>query len=404
MRKSLQIVLLLLVIAGVNHADLAGGRAGEQDVQNRAPVTIGVPVPLSGDLQAFGVMMKNSFELAKETINKKGGINGRRPLKVIYGDDKGEAAEGVRVVTRLVKESKAVMLVGGYSSSTTYYMAREADRLGVPFLICTASADKITQQGWKNVYRLNPPISEYTKGLQDFWIKNARPASMAIVYEESMFGTYGMRRMMEFCDKNAIEIRQLISYDKARAAPGYFRPLVALLTEDPPDVIYMVSYLNDAVELVKTIRELGIKSMLCGGAGGFTHQQFIKQAGKDANHVFTATLWFHNVPYPGAKEYFKRYVDRYSADPDYHGAEAYSALLVAADTLERAPFISPATIRAALNKTYMTTPFGPVKFYSYYDFERQNSVRTQVLQVIDGKFQCVWPPDLATAKFILPPK
>jgi len=64
------------------------------------------------------------------------------------------------------------MLVGGYASDPTYRMARLVQAKDVPFLICTASADKITRRDWENIYRLNPPISEYTQGLEDFWIKN----------------------------------------------------------------------------------------------------------------------------------------------------------------------------------------------------------------------------------------
>jgi branched-chain amino acid transport system substrate-binding protein len=51
----------------------------------------------------------------------------------------------------------------------------------------------------------------------------------------------------------------------------------------------------------------------------------------------------------------------------------------------------------------MKTPFGPVKFTSYENFERQNSLPTQVLQIINGKFECVWPRELATADFVVLP-
>jgi branched-chain amino acid transport system substrate-binding protein len=51
----------------------------------------------------------------------------------------------------------------------------------------------------------------------------------------------------------------------------------------------------------------------------------------------------------------------------------------------------------------MVTPFGPVKFKSYGKYERQNSLPTQVLQIIDGKFECVWPEALVTETFIPPP-
>jgi branched-chain amino acid transport system substrate-binding protein len=77
--------------------------------------------------------------------------------------------------------------------------------------------------------------------------------------------------------------------------------------------------------------------------------------------------------------------------------------LVAADALRRAESFRPESIRATLDSTDLMTPFGPVKFSSYGKFERQNSLPTQVLQIINGKFECVWPEELATAKFIPSP-
>jgi len=376
-------------------------RAAQAKAKDTSPVIVGIPLPLSGNLKEFGTIMRNSFEMARDSINKLGGINGR-PLKLVYVDTQGKEAIGEDVVKKLVIDYKAIMLVGGYSSSPTYVMAKTAQKLDVPFLISTASADKITQKGWENIFRLNPPISEYTKGLEDFWIKNFKPKSMAIIYENSMFGTNGAMQMMSFCEDNAIEVSALIGYDREMASQTFFRPLLAPLTEEIPDVIYMISYLEDAVALVKTVRELKLTSLLCGGAGGFTLEEFVKRAGDAANYLLTATLWSEHLLFPGAKEYHERYVKMYGVEPDYHGAEAYSALLVAADGLKRAESLRPQDIRSALNSTFMITPFGPVKFYSYEDFERQNSVRTLVTQIINGRFKIIWPPDLANSQFVQP--
>jgi branched-chain amino acid transport system substrate-binding protein len=218
-----------------------------------------------------------------------------------------------------------------------------------------------------------------------------------------MFGTSGAIRMIEFCQEKAIEIRAHIDYDQQMAAvPGYFRSLLAPLTEEPPDVIYMIAYLTDAVALVKQLRELNIDSLLCGGAGGFTLPEFIIRAGGAADYLLTASLWSVHVRYPGAGEYYAQYTERYYRSPDYHGAEAYSAMLVAVEALRRSKSFSPRDIREALSQIYVMTPFGPVKFYSYDDFERQNSINTLVLQVINGKFETVWPLDAASARFVLP--
>ena len=367
------------------------------------PIVIGVPLPLSGKQMEDGRMMKDSFEMAMKNINQQGGINGR-PLRLVYADDQGKESIGEKIIKDLVNNAKAVMLVGGHTSAPTYAMAKVSNTLDVPFLICTASADRITQKRWKNIYRLNPPVSEYTKGLEDFWMKDFKPKSMSIIYENSMFGINGATHMMGFCLENGIAIRSTVGYDRVKTDPAYFRSILALQVEDPPDVIYMVSRLDDGAALVKAIREVKVETLLCGGAGGFTSQEFIKRAGKAANQLLTATLWSHQLPYPGAKEYYDRFLQVYSYIPDYHGAEAYSALLVTADALKRAESFSSKSIREALNKTFMMTPFGPVKFYAYEDFERQNTVRTLVLQIINDKFEVIWPLDVATAGFVSPDK
>ncbi len=390
--KFKQVIFYLLAMVAA--ASLSVGEASQE------PVIIGVPLPLTGVLKEFGIMMKNSFDMAQASVNEAGGINGR-PVEIVFADDEGKIESAKPAFDKLIA-AKPVMLVGGYASDPTYQMAKLAEKKDLPFLICTASADEITQKGWKNIYRLNPPISEYTKGLEDFLIYNYQPASMAIIYENSMFGTNGAMRMTEFCHDQAIEIRAQIDYDKTRISPAYFRSLLAPLMEEPPDVIYMISYLEDAVMLVKQIRELKLKSLLCGGAGGFTLEEFVQRAGKSANHLLTVSLWSEHVQYTGARAYYTQYVKRYGKSPDYHGAEAYSALLVASDALKRTMSFSPQNIRKALNQTYLITPFAPVKFYSYDDFQRQNSINTLVIQIIKGKFETVWPPELASARFILP--
>jgi branched-chain amino acid transport system substrate-binding protein len=211
-----------------------------------------------------------------------------------------------------------------------------------------------------------------------------------------MFGTDAAANMMSFLQDNGIEISGLMGYSAERAGPTYFRSLLAPLTGEPPDVIHMISYLTDGIALVKAIRELRIPSQLTGAAAGFTHPKFLNQTGEAANDLLVASLWSAELPYPGAKAYYDNYVADYGTAPDYHGAEAYSALLVAADALKRATSLESGAIRKALNQTFMMTPFGPVKFYSYENFERQNSIRTQVLRVREGQFQVVWPADLAT--------
>jgi branched-chain amino acid transport system substrate-binding protein len=362
------------------------------------PVVVGI---LHREDFAYAEMMKNAFEMALAEINDAGGIKGQ-PLQLTFSDDQGDPKAGEQAVKTLLQEKKAVMIVGGYSSSNTLQMAYTANRLDKPFLVATAADDRITQHNLENIYRLNPPASEYTKGLEEFLLDRVKPKSMSIVYENSPYGTGGARRMMGFCRANGIEIKGIHPYFKKGATPEYLQKILSPIQQDQPDALFMASYFKDATMLVTKAKEMKIRSLLCGGAGGFTHADFCQKTGNASEKMLTATLWSPAAKFPLAQAFNEKYVKRYSIQPDYHAAEAYSSLLVCADALKRSPSFKSDDIRAALDDTMIETPFGSVEFKNYGPFERQNASATQVFQIKNGKFETIWPPVLATSTYTAP--
>ncbi len=375
------------------------------------PIKIGVLLPLTGHQANFGTMEKNSYELAKAKINNAGGIAGRK-LEFVYEDDTGKPDVGRAGAEKLINVNKVPLISGGYSSSVTFAAAAVAQQYKTPFLVNTGSVDKITQPEAFNlttndgdkfyIYRMNPPVSEYASGLESLLSEVVKPKSVYIIHESSAFGTKGAKSFAKTATKLGIKVLGTQSYSSGTVD---FKPLLLNVKKAKPEMVYMISYVMDASLLMKQSRELNFTTprLFVGAGAGFTLEAFNENAVRAAQYVISATLWHQSLPIKGAKEYYKEYVKKFMTEPDYHGAEAYSAAMVDIDVLKRCKGdYSKENIKKALDNTDMMTVFGPVKFTSYGKKIHQNKMKTYVVQWIDGNLKLIWPKNLANADFVFP--
>ncbi len=388
--KKLPVILLSifcivgLMISGVSAADT---------------VKVGIVLPLTGPQAKFGEIEKKSFDLALEEINAAGGINGKK-LELVMEDDTGRPEVGRSVVEKLITKDKVVMIGGGYSSSVTFAVAGVCQQNKMPFLVNTGAADKITTSGWDYIFRLNPPVSHYADAITTLLTEKVKPKTVAILHENSLFGTKGAQSFEKTCEKAGYKVLLKEGYEHGGID---FKPVLIQIKQLNPDIVYMVSYIMDASLLMKQAKELKLTpKMFIGGAAGFTLPEFAKNSGVASENVISATLWHEVLPFPGAMDYYNKFVAKFNKPTEYHGAEAYAACYVIADVLKRAKSFEAADIKQALSETDMMTVFGPVKFTNWGEMKNQNIAATYVVQWIDGKLELIWPTEHATKAFIYP--
>ena len=358
-----------------------------------------IPLPLTGSNAAFGEIEKNAYLIAMEEINAKGGIKGKKVV-LEFEDSQGKPDVSRSIAEKLIDVKKQPVVFGEYSSACSKAMAALAEERKTPYLVVTGATDDITQQKYKYVFRMNPTNAYYASGMMSFLKEVVKPASMAILYESSDFGTSGADAMVKECDGLGIKVLIKEKYEKGAVD---FKPILSKVKSARPDAIYMVSYVMDASLLMKQIKELRIDAKIfAGGAAGFAIPEFIQNAKDAAEYAITATLWSTQVAYPGAREFAEKYKTMFKNYPSYHGAEAYSALYVIKDVLERAKAWTPDEIRVALKATNMMTAFGPVKFDDKEGYTNQNFMDTLVMQVINGQHETIWPQSYASKKYSYP--
>ncbi len=360
---------------------------------------IGVLIPLSGKLAGFGEVSQKSFLMALEKINGSGGIGGR-PLDLIIEDSASQASVGRKAMEKLITRDKVVAVAGGFSSSVTFEAASLAQQHRVPFLVTTASADKITEMGREYIFRLTTPVSEYERPLISFLERVAKPENVGVIYERGPFGAFGLKRLYKVRKKTGI---RLVRKDAFEPGTLDFRPLLEDVKARNPELIYIISRMEEGALLLTQAAELGLKPKLfLGGTAAFTRIEMLDRAQLALEHVFCLSLWLPSAPYPGARHYAVKYAARYDTYPDYHGAQAYAAMEVLADALKRAAIPSPQGVRETLAQTDMDTVFGPVRFSAYEDKTRQNPHPALLGQWIEGDLETVWPRALASCPFVFP--
>ncbi|HID52881.1 MAG TPA: hypothetical protein EYP41_12715, partial [Anaerolineae bacterium] len=379
----------------------------EEPAEDMVPIAIGGIHPLTGGLAADGIQMDNAIQMAIAEINAAGGVLGGQEFIYLSGDSTGAPDVGQTEAERLVGEGAAAM-IGSFQSSVTSNVAAIAEREGVPLVIDVAVSDAILDQGYKNVFRLQPNATamgvdgaNYQKQIAD--AAGEEINSVVYLYEGTTgFGDSVRAAFVEEAEALGIEVLDEISYE-----PFAVTDLTTEMTRinaAAPDVLVVTGYYNDGLLAARNAEEVGldVKAVFGVAQGTYDQAQFVADAGELAECFYDSN--FHwDAANPKAEEVRQRFEAEYGEPMRTSAVLAYQAMYIIADAVERAGSDDPAAIRDALAETnyadHILPYAGPIQF----DETGENIVASPVvMQVQDGAVLQVWPPELAETGPILP--
>lgn len=363
-------------------------------------IRVGVLLPLTGRLSELGgETAYRAFQMAAEDINAAGGIHGEK-IEILFEDTIGDRQIGLSAVEKLITQDNVVLLTGGFSSTVTWATSAFAQKREIPFLVSTASADRITEADREYVFRLNTPVSEQPNALASFLKRVTSVKTVAILHEQTILGESYSRKFRQICETWGLSVVMKEDYD---VGAYDFRALLTEVKAKYPDLVYMISQTQDGALIMQQAREVDLNPKLfVGDPSGFGLHEFREQALETSTYVYAPVIWAPSLPYPDAKEFHNRFIIKYENPPDYHGAQAYAAMQIIARVLREAKSFTPEDIRDALAEIDMMTLLGPVKFVSYDRKTQQNRLPTYLVQWLDGGLRTVWPKQVATESYVYP--
>jgi branched-chain amino acid transport system substrate-binding protein len=124
-------------------------------------LTIGVSVPLSGDLKAYGIQISNGARAAVDEHNRY-----VAPLERVFAvrtfDDQDALAIGMTNVQIAAADSTIVAMIGNLTADVTVGSLPQYANASMPLVVPASTANAITAKDFRNVYRL--PTKDTTEG------------------------------------------------------------------------------------------------------------------------------------------------------------------------------------------------------------------------------------------------
>jgi ABC-type branched-subunit amino acid transport system substrate-binding protein len=199
-----------LLAAGAVSMSLAACRASRPILhppeRGGAPVTIGVALPLSGRLKAFGEGGRDAARLAAGELQRKADHR----IRVAVRDTKGDAAGAEKAVEELVLEEGAIAIVGPLFRAEAGAAAEKAQDLGVP-LIALTSDREVTGAG-AYVFHAGLSPEDEMDALVAYVMDELHLTSFAVLHPRIEYGERMLQLFRERVEERGGTLQAIESY------------------------------------------------------------------------------------------------------------------------------------------------------------------------------------------------
>jgi branched-chain amino acid transport system substrate-binding protein len=313
------------------------------------PFKVGVVVPLSGANAEFGNNIRNGMQLAADHLNVAGGIKalGGAQVELVFADVPTPNAAGT-ATQRLISQQSVSALVGSFVSSITLSVSEVSERAGIP-LVTHSFADQITGRGYKYIFQVTPKASTFGKLQFDDALALAKEAGeavtkVAILYEDTAYGTAQAGGLRDAAKAAGVDVVVDQGYPLGITDVS---PLINKVRLSGAQIVFPVSYFNDALTIIRAMRQQKLDLPVVGGAAGYIIPAFKAGLGEFAEGVFSiAPANYDSNPALSAE-----YKTRYGAFMPHEAIDYGGALEVIAAAAETAKSRDPEKIRDALTTT-----------------------------------------------------
>jgi branched-chain amino acid transport system substrate-binding protein len=339
-------------------------------------IKIGVYLPMTGQVASYGEMEWAGIQIATamepEVLGKK--------VVLVLEDTKSDKIEAANAVTLLVEKEKVAAIIGEAISGNTMAGNPISEAAKIPSVSPTAT-NPLVNQGKRFAFRacfIDPFQGEVAAR---FARSNLKANTAAVIIDNGQdycvgLGNYFTKEFEKLGGK-------IVSKTFIQTGDQDFSAQLSAIQSSKPDIIYAPNYYAEDALMAKQARDLGINLPILTGDGAQA-DPLITIGGKAVEDMyFTGHFHKEAASTDRAKDYIKRYEDKYKKEADAFGALGADAYFLLLDAMKRAGSTDGLKIRDALASTKDFPGVSGVITMG----EDGNPIKSMVInKVKDGKF------------------
>jgi branched-chain amino acid transport system substrate-binding protein len=398
---------LLSLVAGLLFSALALAQSG--------PIKIGMSMPQTGSLGAGGQAALLAIRMWVEDVNAKGGLLGRKVELIAY-DDQTNPALTPAIYTKLLDVDKVDLLIAPYGTVPTAPIMPLVKQRGLLLMgnFSFQANHTVKHDMWFN----NAPWNDASSWSDGFFEigKKQGAKSVAFLAADNEFAQNLANGARELAKKAGLQTVYNQNYPPATTD---FSSLIRGVRAAKPDMVFVMSYPNDSVAIVRAVNEIGVGDSVKLFGGGMVGLQFtpiMTNLGSSLNGIVNYNSYVPGIKYPGIEEFLKRYaIKAAEAKVDPLGFYLPPFNYAIGQMLEQAigatKSLDHKKLAEYLRKNEMKTMVGPIKYGPDGEWASPRVVQAQFRGVADknmdqfreiGKQVVLYPDAYKTGDVVVP--
>ena len=330
---------------------------GQAQAEADGPVTIAAPWPWESRTT---LLYGQGLQMAVDEVNAAGGVLGR-PLTVLREDDYEAVDRGRLVAQRLARNRDVVAVIGHMQSYVSLPAAAIYDLSGLVHLAPTATDPRLTEQGYRRLFRITFTDREIGAQMADFAASQGYDR-VAIYYIRDAYGRGLANAFEERALESGVRIVDRRSYDpNTPAGERVVTDILASWRDLDLRAVFIAGEPRQAAAMIRAAREGGIAVPMLGGDALGT-SSFVNLGGPAVEGTVIATAFHPADEREEVQRFSRAFRQRYGALPDVSAALGYDAVKLLAHGITRAGSINPDTVADALRAEGWRGVTGPISF------------------------------------------